>query len=835
MDNNSKNINDESSLMYVSMDKSEIEISCISKEKRNEKVEIPSFQAMIKEIWDIFADIKNLRKNFILDEYEKLNSNLRNNIRRIRKLYTLQKSSKIINKKDINKNQIQNSSNQQQSSSNHSNLNTNVHSSTGTNTHLNLRQDNNYSNNKKMGNNIFFKLNESSNLIEYKTNNDINDKRNIKETYDAVLEIVSFLLCYDDIYINYENKSAYFTLKLFLQISTLHFMEKIGKQDFILAMINKICNILCKYNKYKIKDNFIKQILDLNEKEINKIKDVFSYDSEFLEKIHKKLKGEIKKLYLDLTYKVEKVNEEKLVDKLIIGKEEELKFEFKEDINYKFNKLNYENEIIENIQKNLDDTHKLYLKEPIKKELEIFNLLINKLSKYKVPLIKKKFIDIILRNKEVFNYINENIILENVPKSVIKHYNLYPFNKNLSVFIDKYIITGKIILDELSISLKQNYSDFYDSLEKFSENCLKELLKKSKIKAKVDFKINYYHLSLFAYMIKSDLPKKEDYFNRISALFEDQANFEKFYEILGDTEGINNLYFNKENGNIILFTYENINKNFIPFLLEKKNDDDTKNKKNIITNLDLCSILSEKIFKKDSLFIILTIALKYWAIQRNIFKYDYIHRQKEIQILDDAILLYFICYFLIHKGKIDCINSQYIQKRNYNKTRKYNNIEQNEKKENDKKEEDKNEENKKEENKKDEEIKNIKNDENQININEKEPKEKISSFLQSLGELFIEFFWFIHEILKLALTENEKNQKMIVTLSLSDKKYTLKESESRDDDEKNPIVLKLIFCDMFLYEFDKRSANILKLETTRALYYLLSKSGEGLFVFDKNI
>jgi SpoVK/Ycf46/Vps4 family AAA+-type ATPase len=102
--------------MYVSMDKSEIEISCISKEKRNEKVEIPSFHVMIKEIWDIFADIKNLRKNFILDEYEKLNSNLRNNIRRIRKLYTLQKSSKIINKKDNNKNQIQNSSNQQQSS-----------------------------------------------------------------------------------------------------------------------------------------------------------------------------------------------------------------------------------------------------------------------------------------------------------------------------------------------------------------------------------------------------------------------------------------------------------------------------------------------------------------------------------------------------------------------------------------------------------------------------------------------------------------------------------------------------------------------------------------------
>ena len=61
----------------------------------------------------------------------------------------------------------------------------------------------------------------------------------------------------------------------------------------------------------------------------------------------------------------------------------------------------------------------------------------------------------------------------------------------------------------------------------------------------------------------------------------------------------------------------------------------------------------------------------------------------------------------------------------------------------------------------------------------------------------------------------------------------MKNSEIKD--KENDIVLKLIFSDIIIYELDKRSANILKSETTRALYYLLSKNAEGIFAFDKHI
>ena len=84
---------------------------------------------------------------------------------------------------------------------------------------------------------------------------------------------------------------------------------------------------------------------------------------------------------------------------------------------------------------------------------------------------------------------------------------------------------------------------------------------------------------------------------------------------------------------------------------------------------------------------------------------------------------------------------------------------------------------------------------------------------------------------KLALSEINEDQ--IVHISLSSKKYMLKNAENKD--KENDIVLKCIFSDIIIYELDKRNANILKSETTRALYYLLSKSKEGLFAFDKHI
>ena len=58
---------------------------------------------------------------------------------------------------------------------------------------------------------------------------------------------------------------------------------------------------------------------------------------------------------------------------------------------------------------------------------------------------------------------------------------------------------------------------------------------------------------------------------------------------------------------------------------------------------------------------------------------------------------------------------------------------------------------------------------------------------------------------------------------------------SDEKDRENGTVLKFVFSEINIYELNKIKANILKSETTRALYYLLSKNEEGLFAFDKHI
>ena len=186
-------------------------------------------------------------------------------------------------------------------------------------------------------------------------------------------------------------------------------------------------------------------------------------------------------------------------------------------------------------------------------------------------------------------------------------------------------------------------------------------------------------------MINSNLPLKDLYFNRISALIGENSDLKEINDQLDDIENIS-LYKENENSNIILFDYNNINKNKISFLLEKKiseknrDNKDKKNKKrkNFNSNLEICSILSKKLFDNDSSYIILTIALKYWGIKRKIFKYDYIKRKGEYPILDDTILLYFIYYFLIFKGKIDLFTFDENKNNNIKKERENNDKTENE-------------------------------------------------------------------------------------------------------------------------------------------------------------
>ena len=840
---NSNKLNANISMTYISLDQSEIDTSQIKKEinekeKGKEKTDV-SLDLMICEISDIFKEIKKFRNNFILEDYENLSRKIRKIISKIRKMYFFQRDNdnKLIKNQKI----IINDTNlNQQSSSNQSNLITNAQSNTGNNTNSNSNINQPVNNNVKDNKNYI--LNESV-ITDYQNNKNVNtniyyikDPNTLNKIYNLILEIVSFLLCYDDIFINYENKSAFFTAKLFLQFSSLHFFSKIGKKDFFLMLVNKICNILCKYNEL---DENIKKILILDNKEIENLKQGFNYDVEIVQKLQKKLKEQIDKL--DLNYKIEKVKKES-----IIKNEEDINIELKDDMNYKFNKLNKEKEILESIQNNLDDNYKMFLKEPLKNELKLFNELINKLTQYKTPLIKKKIIDIILRNHEVFNYINENILIDKIPKEYINRINLYPFNKNLSVFIDKYIITGKIILEELTLPLVSNYLYVYENLEAFSKKFLGQLFKATNVKTDnkkeiiydIKFELNYYHITLFSYMISSDI-KKREYFNRISALITTNLDFDILCENIGNIEDIlNTTLFN--NNSMILFDYINMHKNTISFLLEKKEKEKSK--------LELCNILSKILFKTDSLYILLTIALKYWAIKRKIFIYDNIKRKQVNPVLDDFTLLYFIYYFLIHKGKIECF--KFDENKNKNKDKDADNL----KEENDSEEDEKDKKEEKEDSKiiKEDKSKIIKDEEKNENIEikcNKMDKEKVSSILQNLGELFIEFLWFIHELMDLILKENKKNEENYIYIKLTDKNYysynyiKKKKIPKKEEKGEKKVGKKdineriensiLIFGvdDEAIDELDKQSVEHFKREATRALYYLLNSSGKELFAF----
>ena len=811
-----------------------------------------SFEKIIKDIKKIFEkEIKPLITKFSIDLYETKSRDIRNLIIKLRKLYYRPQNekkelnqSKVPTQAQTSNQQVLNTNTNNISSFNQNNVNTNNNSRSNSNKNTNYNSDINGNKNKEE---LMTFPNVSFNSQIGKEIPFNNEEEGIMFiTYNLISEIANFLMSYDDIYINYENKSAFFTMKLFLEMATLRFIRKIDKSDFILCLMNKSCNILCKYNDMQKEDNNIKHILTLEDKELEKLKTLFEFDLELIKHIQKKILKK-KNTIDDTILKGQKITEELNNNNLFNKERREIKIIPEDKIQMKIDEIKKEINIINDIQNSLGQNYKLFLKDPILKELEQFNLLVNKISEYKSPLIRQKFIDIIIRNKEVFNYINDNILIPHISKNDKQNLNLYPLNKNMSIFADKYVITGKTIFQVLSIPLEQDYSYIMENATEFAKKFFNTLKKgivknenednlKDKIiqkdednKDKKDnntllfkYDINYYHLLLFSFMVSSKM-KDKNYFTRISALITTDMKFSELNLILDNIEDIKtypkpiNKDKENESGSMILFDYENINKQTISFLLEKKNDSKKDNK--IPTNLEICSVLSKKLFN-EPINIILTIALKYWAIQRKLFKYDFIIRKNQY-IMDDPILLYFIHYFLMHKGLIEPYNDilKDIIKESQDKKE--------DKKENIKK--DKNEE-KKEKNKKDDKKEIERNKD--IFFNEK------SILLKQLGELFIEFFWFIHELIK--LTEEERNKDKTISIDLSTKNYISKELIMKEFEATNnrpsyqiPVLLELCFGKYILHNIYQKQANILKKECTRALYFLLNKDGEELFVMKK--
>ena len=188
--------NDQSTITYISFNQSELDISKMNNEEEEEK-DYSNFRKWTDNILNSFNEIKALRKNFNLDEYDKLTKKIRKNIRDIRKTYFNEKSENENIKKLKKKNKIQSNSNQQYSSTNQSNIITNIPSNQGnnSNTNTNSRQENINTNINTITYNKITKLNETStsfleNRIEYNKIN--NNKKNMYEIYNILLELFLF-------------------------------------------------------------------------------------------------------------------------------------------------------------------------------------------------------------------------------------------------------------------------------------------------------------------------------------------------------------------------------------------------------------------------------------------------------------------------------------------------------------------------------------------------------------------------------------------------------------------------------------------------------------------
>ena len=228
-------------------------------------------------------EIKGLRINFSFDIYEKSIREIRNLIIKLRKEYYTMKKTYVENKNNSyseyqTKNNIYSNFTENQNNIYNNGSNTNVKTDTQT--------DSNFKNKD------IKKFNELNNTTMFYVQNPfpiIISPKGINIIYQQMLEISNFLMSYEDIFINYDNKTAFITAKLFLQMATLHFIKSINKIDFILGLINKSCNILCQYRHIQKKDDNIKKILILEDNEFEKFKKLFKNDCQILSEIQKKI------------------------------------------------------------------------------------------------------------------------------------------------------------------------------------------------------------------------------------------------------------------------------------------------------------------------------------------------------------------------------------------------------------------------------------------------------------------------------------------------------------------------------------------------------------------
>ena len=606
----------------------------------------------------------------------------------------------------------------------------------------------------------------------------------------SIFRILQFISNNEDVFYSNDNRSIMITLDLLIAITKYKVLfQKIEDKFFKISLFNKILCIFKIFPPKDILDSIYEDFILSTIKELNEIeeKECLSYAEIMINK-YQAFQNEI----------LNCITKNKNCDKTMSSNHSEMS-------NSSFSKSSFD--IIPTqkmqIKNSLHDSTKLmefylYLSSQSsildnieeEKERPLYTTISNLNMTYLI--LFSKIVDELDKPKKFQKYVKElflNKVLRSktfinfIQQSLVFDNSQIVF-KNKNIYIERYLDIGNLIIKSLNINHCNDPFQVYGSIYKNILNKLDVIFDSFKDLESPPIKFNYshsdYHLFFYCLMKNHKIFQNCFTYLSINIEFENEERgrfyFKLLKEQLGKYQQISNIRFHdNKQSQFILFDLD----------IQKKCSFFIENNQNEIQR---CEKLGQIIFA-NPLYLTLFIAIKIWAVQQKLF-IDY-ELNDQIRFFDESVLLYFVYYYLINCGKLETY-------KNY-------------------------------ENKFKDKVKYYVNDISNIQKNN----------LKNLGELYVNFFYFMLELINSANELSFRGEKLFI--SLNSYRFLIKKDEDNELKAINQFAIKshrkigLILQD-FLPEkknscfmmYDTKQMKKLSKELTRMLHILLDEDKKKL-------
>lgn len=607
----------------------------------------------------------------------------------------------------------------------------------------------------------------------------------------SLFHILHYISNNEDVFYSKDNKSIMITLDLLIEITKHNVLfKKVKDLFFKISLFNKI---LCIFKMLHSKDilgsiyeNFI--VSTINELNEIKEKECLNYAEIMINK-YQTFQNEILSSLTDKDYdKTMKNNHNETSNSssslskssfdIIPAQKMQIKNSLKDSNKLMefYAYLSSQSSILDKIEE--DKEHSLHstLSNLNMTYLILFSKIVDELDK---PNKFQKYIKELFLNK----VLRSKTFINFIQQSLVFD-NSHIVFKNKNIFIERYLDIGNLIFKSLNINHCNDPFKVYGSIYNNILNKLDVIFDSFKDLESPPIKFNYsysdYHLFFYCLMKNHKIFQNCFTYLGINIEFENEESGRFLFKLLKDQlaryqQIINIRFHDSKKSQYILFDLD-IQKR-CSFFLEN-------NQKEI----QRCEKLGQIIFS-NPLYLTLFIAIKIWAVQQKLFV-DY-ELNDPIRFFDESVLLYFVYYYLINCGKLGTY-------KNY-------------------------------ENKFKDKIKYYMKDISNIQTNN----------LKTLGELYVNFFYFMLELINSANELSLRGEKLFI--SLNSYKFIIKKNDDEDVKAINQFALKshkkigLILQD-FLPEkkntcfvmYDTKQMKKLSKELTRMLHLLLDEDKKKL-------